>query len=98
MYEAGTMAMNPKVEPPTKPFPWRCGHCQEKAVYRETIAYSLPCDYDGREYIVTVPDLVVPKCRNCGELLFDQAANEGITDALREQLGLLKPAQIREGR
>ena len=45
-----------------------------------------------------MPDLLVPKCRSCGKLLFDPAANERITDALREQLGLLKPLQIRSGR
>ena len=58
----------------------------------------MPCEYEGREYAVAVPDLIVPKCRSCDKILFDRAASERITDALREQLGLLKPLQIRDGR
>src|SRR5439155_22976919 len=63
------VATNENTERPTKPFPRRCGHCQEKAVYRETVAYTVSCDHDGRAYVVTIPDLVVPKCRKCGELV-----------------------------
>lgn len=92
------MAAEQKSEGRAKPFPWRCGHCQEKAVYPAPVAYSLPCDHDGREYAVTVPELVVPTCRACGRMVFDDAANHRVTDALREQVGLLKPARIRAGR
>lgn len=86
------------LERPCKPFPWRCVHCQEKAVNRECVSYSVVCDHDGREYTVSIPDLVVPKCRNCGRMIFDDDANRRITDALRAQVGLLKPVQIRAGR
>ena len=92
------MESNLKAGMAIKPFPWKCGHCQEKAVYRTATEYVLPCEYEGREYAVAVPDLLVPKCRSCGKILFDRAASERMTDLLREQLGLLKPLQIRDGR
>jgi putative zinc finger/helix-turn-helix YgiT family protein len=82
----------------TKPFPWKCGHCRQRAVNPATVSYTTEVEHDGRAYTVTVPDLTVPRCDNCGEMVLDTAANERITDALREQLGLLKPAQVRAGR
>ena len=82
----------------TKPFPWKCGHCRQRAVNPATVSYTTEVEHDGRAYTVTVPDLTVPRCDNYGEMVLDTAANERITDALREQLGLLKPGQIRAGR
>ena len=37
----------------------------------------------GREYAVDVPELVVPKCGNCGELVFNYAAEQQIDQALK---------------
>src|SRR5438094_9132850 len=82
----------------TKPFPWKCGHCRQRAVQAATVPYTTEAEYDGRTYTVTVPELKVPRCQNCGELVLDTAANRQITAALRQQLGLLTPEQIRENR
>jgi putative zinc finger/helix-turn-helix YgiT family protein len=81
-----------------KPFPWKCGHCREKAVYRSTMEYRTEIAYDGRTYTVTVPDLEVPRCQKCGTLILDSPANRRIDDTFRQQLGLLQPEEIRRNR
>lgn len=45
-----------------EPFPWRCNHCGKKAVISKTI------DYMFGELLVK--DLVIPICRECGEMVF----------------------------
>src|SRR5882672_1783133 len=84
--------------PATKPFPWKCGHCRQRAVQAATVPYTTEADHDGRSYTVTVPELKVPRCQNCGELVLDSDANRQITASLRQQLHLLTPEQIRENR
>ena len=54
--------------------------------------------YDGRSYTVAVPEFRVPRCKNCGAMVFDDSANDQITDALRQQVGLLAPERIRGNR
>lgn len=81
-----------------KPFPWKCGTCGERAIVRKVIPYSLQYGYDGRAYTVSIPDLAVPCCENCGEMVFDSPANQRIDQAFREQIGLLSPDQIRHNR
>jgi putative zinc finger/helix-turn-helix YgiT family protein len=54
--------------------------------------------YDGRAYSVEVPELHAPRCTNCGAIVLDDQANDQITDALRRQIGLLTPEQIRRNR
>jgi len=82
----------------TKPFPWKCGHCRQRAVRPAVVSYTCEADHDGRAYTVTVPELNVPRCGNCGELVLDSAANRQITESFRQQLGLLTPEQIRRNR
>jgi putative zinc finger/helix-turn-helix YgiT family protein len=80
------------------PFPWPCGKCGEQAVERETLPYSTVVQYDGRAYTVDLPEFRVPRCKNCGAMVFDDSANDQITDALRRQVGLLPPERIRSNR
>jgi len=54
-------------------------------VWRETIAYECRRDFRGEPVTVTVTDLAVPKCRNCGELVFDYLAEEQINRAYAAQ-------------
>src|SRR5688572_19143908 len=84
--------------PDAKLFPWKCGHCRQRAVERAVVPYTSEAEYDGRTYEVTVPELVAPRCRNCGQLVLDTSANQQITAALRQQLRLLTPEQIRWNR
>lgn len=78
-----------------KPFPWRCPKCRRHEVYRDTLSQTRQIRHDGRLYSVRVPRLQVPRCRACGELLFDNTADEQIARALRQKLGLLQPEEIR---
>lgn len=82
----------------TLPFPWPCGKCRQQTVVRETLPYSTEVQYDGRTYTVDVPRFEVPRCTNCGAMVLDDHANDQITDALRQQVGLLAPQQIRSNR
>lgn len=81
-----------------RPFPWRCGNCGEEQVYRVATPYTAAINYDGRTYEVVVPCLETPTCANCGEVVFDNHTGHQISRALRQQLGLLQPEQIRAGR
>jgi putative zinc finger/helix-turn-helix YgiT family protein len=54
--------------------------------------------HDGRLYAVEVPDLTVPRCGNCGEFVFNDSAEAQVRRALRRQLRLLTPEEIRASR
>jgi putative zinc finger/helix-turn-helix YgiT family protein len=90
--------MNEKSHSQGRAFPWRCPECGKKEVRSATVRHASEVRYDGRVYTVEVPRLRVPRCRACGELVFDNSADEQIAAALREQLGLLSTTQIRENR
>jgi DNA-binding transcriptional regulator YiaG len=64
-------------------------------MYSAIIPYACTVNHDGRLYTIEVPDLDVAKCRLCGEIAFDDFASDQITDALRRQIHLLSPEQIR---
>ena len=81
-----------------KPFPWRCPECGKKAVQPATVQHTSQIKHDGRLYAVEIAKLRVPQCGACGELVFDNDADEQIAQALREQLGLLSGDQIRKNR
>jgi putative zinc finger/helix-turn-helix YgiT family protein len=80
------------------PFPWPCGKCRQQTVERETFPYSTDVQYDGRTYSVEVSEFHAPRCKNCGAIVLDDQANDQITGALRRQVGLLTPEQIRKNR
>lgn len=81
-----------------KPFPWLCPECGKKQVRPATVQHTSQIKHDGRLYTVEVPSLQVPKCGNCGELVFDNTADEQIAQALRQQLGILSGSEIRKNR
>ncbi len=81
-----------------KPFPWKCGKCRERTVEPATVDYSTTIEHDGRAYEVSVPELPVARCQNCGEIVLDDDANRRISETFRAQLGLLTPARIRQSR
>jgi len=54
--------------------------------------------HDGTLYSVDLAALTVPRCQECGELYFDNDAEEQISRAFRQQLQLLMPEQIRANR
>jgi putative zinc finger/helix-turn-helix YgiT family protein len=79
-----------------KSFPWRCSQCRAKEVYAAVVPHTAHVNHDGRVYVLEIPALEAARCRACGELVFDDHADEQISDALRNHLGLLTPDQIRE--
>ncbi len=82
-----------------KPPPWKCGTCRARAVVPAVIPrYEAEIDHDGRTYTVTLSDLAVHRCEQCGAVVLDDAANERISQALRRQAGLLTPEEIRARR
>jgi putative zinc finger/helix-turn-helix YgiT family protein len=81
-----------------KPFPWRCPECGQDEVHPAVVSHKSRICLDGKTYTVELPELRVPRCRACGELVFDNDAEEQITRTLRKQLGLLSPEQIQKNR
>lgn len=82
----------------TKPYPWKCGRCRQRAVNPATIDYATMVEHDGRSYEVHVAQLPVARCEACGEVVLDDDANQRLSDAVRSQLGVLTPAQITQYR
>ena len=82
----------------TRPYPWTCPGCRQRAVHADVVDYTTTVEHDGRAYTVTVPSLEVPKCRNCGKLVLTDSANRRISEAFRREAGLLTPEEIRAGR
>jgi putative zinc finger/helix-turn-helix YgiT family protein len=80
------------------PFPWPCGKCRQSSVERATFRYSAEMQCDGRTYSFEVPELHAPRCTNYCAVVLDDQANDQITDALRREVGLLTPEQIRSNR
>jgi DNA-binding transcriptional regulator YiaG len=79
-----------------KQFPIRCNECGAREVRPATVAYEVDRNHDGRFYHVRVPHLRVNKCSQCGEVYMNVDSDRQIVAALREQLRLLTPEQIRE--
>lgn len=79
-----------------RPFPWRCRRCGNDEVVMGTTRYEAEVRHDGRLHQFTIPDLSLPICRSCGELVFTNAADRQVIDGLRSHLGLLSPQQIHD--
>lgn len=84
--------------PPGKPFPWDCARCGQKAVWPALIPYQGQVRHEGHLHAVDLPRLNVPRCEACGEVYFDNWADDQIRLALRKQLHLLDPGQLRTNR
>jgi hypothetical protein len=75
--------VNGRQRSPGRPFPWVCPRCRKKEVRLATIPYKTERLYEGRLIAVTIPCLEVPKCGQCGELVFNYATDEQILDAVK---------------
>jgi len=72
-----------------------CGNCGRRDVVIAVVPYTAEFDDDGEKIMVTVSDLSVPRCANCGTLSIDHDAANQITDAFRQKTGLLRPEELR---
>jgi putative zinc finger/helix-turn-helix YgiT family protein len=79
-----------------RPFPWRCRHCGKSQVVMATIRYDAEVRHDGRLYAFTVPDLMLPVCKACGNKVFTEKVDDQINAALRRNLHLLTPEEMRK--
>lgn len=92
------MLENESTSKSCRPFPWRCADCREKQVFPRATDFSISVKHDGRLYDVHIPDLEIPTCQKCGGQVFSSREDDRITEALREQINLLKPEEIRRRR
>jgi putative zinc finger/helix-turn-helix YgiT family protein len=74
-----------------------CANCGKREVVPTVIDYTAKVKHDGVLHELHLPGIEVPRCQNCGETVITTAVDERISDALREHLRLLTPAQIRNG-
>jgi hypothetical protein len=70
-----------------RPFPWFCPRCRRKEVRPAKVPYHGVRTCEGRDYTVDVPELIVPQCGNCKELVFNYTAEEQIEQALQALTG-----------
>lgn len=66
-----------------KLFPWPCPKCRQPTVTRVMMPYGCRRKCGGRIVMVEIPNLAVPRCSECGEVVFDYTADEQIRAAFR---------------
>jgi alkylated DNA nucleotide flippase Atl1 len=79
--------------PKERPFPWYCPKCRKKDVWRDVICYQCQRLSQGQLVEVVVPNLAVPRCHSCGELVFDYLAEQQI-NAQGAAIGNTKQSDI----
>jgi hypothetical protein len=82
--------LNGLQQPTGRPFPWFCPKCRKQEVRLATIAYRAERLQDGQVIAVDIPELEVPKCANCGELVFNYTAEEQILGAVQRAFATAK--------
>src|SRR5260221_12233106 len=68
-----------------RPFPWFCPNCRRQEVRRVTIPYQCQRLDNVQPITVVLSALEVPRCGNCGELVFTYDTEEQINHAYRAQ-------------
>ncbi len=83
----------------TSPKPRKCMYCRKNQVVPTVLpSHVEEIEHDGRKYSVSVANFRVLQCQNCRELVLDDSADEILTEALRNEAGLLAPSEIRRER
>ena len=78
-----------------KKYPARCVGCGKAALRPAVIRREVKKNHDGRVYLLAIDDLPVTRCGDCGEVFDTTESDDRINAALRDQLALLSPEQIR---
>jgi predicted nucleic-acid-binding Zn-ribbon protein len=76
---------NTTTQPSGRAFPWFCPRCRKQEVWQETIPYRAERTQAGQQVAIDIPEFTVPRCRNCGELVFNYPAEEQIRKAIEAQ-------------
>lgn len=77
-----------------RPFPWLCADCCTRTVVPTVIDHTAKVKHDGVVYELHLPGIEIPRCQTCGEIYPTVAVDDQVSDALRQRLRLLLPAQI----
>ncbi len=78
---------------------YQCPQCRNRSLAEVVLAeYKTELDHDGRAYTLTMREVPVLNCSECGSQALTRAASDMATVALREAAGLLSPEKIRAGR
>jgi hypothetical protein len=64
-------------------FPGDVRAVAKKSVWREKIHYKCRRAHGGTSIGIEIHDLSVPRCRECGELVFDYVAEAQINNAIK---------------
>src|SRR5712691_5446239 len=83
---------------PARPFPWFCPNCRRREVRRVTIPYQCQLLYQSQPVTVVLANLAVPKCGNCGELVFDYEADDQLNRAFEAQTRALRSGNGANGK
>jgi hypothetical protein len=86
---------SPKSAERYKKFPIRCVECGQVEVRPAMIPFEIEKNQDGKLYQLHIPRLHANRCDNCGEIYLGSEADAQISAALRDEIGLLTPEQIR---
>ena len=81
-----------------KPYPWTCGQCAQKTIEPVVKDYQIAFKHDGKLHQITLPQVEVPTCRNCGTEQTDIQISRQVTSELRRKIGLMFPDEIRQQR
>ena len=65
-----------------RPFPWTCPRCLQEQVFSTVVPYRAQGRRNGQLVTADIPALKIPKCTNCGELLFTESGDQQIRVAL----------------
>jgi putative zinc finger/helix-turn-helix YgiT family protein len=76
--------------------PIHCPRCGAESLKLVTIPYAIEVKHEGRVHEVRIPKLRLPVCQQCGEKTFNTEVDDQINAALRRDLKLLTPDQIRD--
>ena len=79
-------ATNGPSQPVGRPFPWFCPKCRQKEVRPASVPYRAERLHQGCVVTVDIPDLIVPRCENCGELVFNYTTEEQILKAIQARI------------
>src|SRR5262245_25704670 len=75
----------------------RCSTCGKSNIRLTETDYSLNVRHDGRIYALTIPKFKILQCDDCDERMMTEDNDIQVSEALRKQLGLMSPKQIRAG-
>jgi putative zinc finger/helix-turn-helix YgiT family protein len=85
-------------KPTKRTFPRTCLACRAKEVNPAVVDRTVEMKYDGTMHTVSVSAVPMEKCGACGEETFGLESEAVVHAALRRQLGLLSPEEIRSCR